>query len=75
MKKVEKKEKFNKTDLKNDGDDVLTSAEVCQLLQISYATFITFKKEIPFIRVGKGYRYFKKDIIAYLEKKKNAEKS
>jgi excisionase family DNA binding protein len=52
--------------------ELLTIAEVAELLKIAVASVrrLQQQRKIPFVRVGGSIRFFRRDIVSYLEKRR-----
>lgn len=68
------REPKNRTQLKEDGHEILTLSEVASLLRVSHQTIYNMIKDgrLKGHKVGREWRFIKKDIDDYvLSKKKN----
>lgn len=57
----------------NNLPEILTPEEVMAALKISKATFYRLKnrRAMPFVRVGRSLRFYKSDILAFLEENRS----
>jgi excisionase family DNA binding protein len=53
--------------------EILTPDEVCEMLKIkkSYIYYLTHNGNIPFFKVGRHLRFYKEEILNWLNSKKN----
>lgn len=58
-----------------DPTDLLTDAQVAQLLDVSPKTLATWRSTgryaLPFLRIGARIRYRKSDVLAWLESRRH----
>jgi hypothetical protein len=62
-----------KKEYKIEEEQLLKSSQVCEWLNISQCTLTALRPQLKVTKVGKGYRYFKKDILSFLEKQREGQ--
>jgi hypothetical protein len=58
--------------LQRDSDDnILTKDDLCTILKVKRGTvnYLTTSRQLPYFKVGKECRYWKKDILEFIEKR------
>ena len=56
-----------------EEDQLLKSSQVCEWLNISQCTLVKLRSQLKYKKVGKLYRYSKKDILNFLEKQREKD--
>lgn len=56
----------------NSGTDLMTVAEVAQLLRVSTMSVrrLQYQRRLPFLKIGGSVRFLKRDVLSYIGKQR-----